>query len=52
MMAVTEPEPTSPSTSGSDDLMALLEAELNETSSPGDSGADGIGCADHLTMRT
>ncbi len=40
IMAVSEPEPASPSASDSDGLMALLEAELNvATSSPSGSSA-------------
>ncbi len=51
MMAVSEPEPASPSTSGSDDLLALLEAELNGASSQSGSGDDGNGCAECAYVR-
>lgn len=44
-MAVPGPEPASPSTTGSDGLLALLEAELNDTASQDDSGAADAECA-------
>lgn len=50
-MAMTQPEPASPSTSGSDDLLALLEAELNGTSSHSGSSDDGNGCAGCASVR-
>lgn len=52
MMAMAEPEPALPSTSGSDDLLELLEAELNGTSSQSGSGNDGNGCVERQYMHT